>query len=374
MRSIGSREAVLVGLALATVTACRRPRAHRSARNADDEPAVACPALQIGEETRLSDVETGAEGASIARVADVAIAAWIEHPASGSAVVMARWLTADGRAGPPAFGVGDLAPPPASAVLPSVARVDDGVWIVFADDLRGCRASRVGIGGGRTMQGPVTVGPGVCFAPAIDTSRSVTVVLQTATGWRAAPLERAGQDPMRYPIVAPAGDRWMARADDGTMATSRAAGTVDEIEVRRADGRGSRVIATGPSLAQLAIERVRWGYAVAWTPRGASQTTVLRLDDALQDIDGAENIDAGGGGLAIARWQDEAWVATSSRSGDLRVVRFARHDRRPGIDAPRTGTVSDVGVAALRSGGVLAWSAEGLHGTALNAMQLRCAR
>jgi hypothetical protein len=212
---------------------------------------------------------------------------------------------------------------------------------------------------------------GACFAAAIESGDRATLLASSPEGWRSVAIDPRGGGAVSPPI-APAGDRWLARASDGVTAFTSGERSV---YVRRPGAAGSeRAIAQAPaSVTQLAVERLETGYLVAWSHQGARGATAQFLADDLSPTGDPEDLPVGAAGLALARWRrGEAWVAAADATGALEVVRLFRGGRAQGLSIVRSGAVSAVAIAPTNAGAVVAYAIERDGRRAVYAFGARC--
>jgi hypothetical protein len=361
---IAPRGAARCALVLAALSlgawSCRRQQ-----QTAPPAPLPPCDRLVASDEVSLSVEGSPAEGIALASAGDGALATWLGHDEQAQAFAALVRLDANGRPTGATRVATMLVPPPAAAVVPSLLVNDATAWLITWDDRSGCRAGAFDARTGAPRGEPRALGSGACFAPAIEPSRGPTVVQSTPAGWTVVPVV-AGQAP--GPVVAPAGDRWIARASDGVIVFVGDG----EIVVRRPGGDARAVSRVEGDVAFLAIERAAEGYVLAWSPRRGG-TRVQRLTPELGPWGGPERFSTGGSGLALARVRDEVWVATADAAGMLGVIRVRRGARSWGPETSRQGTIRAVSIAAVGDGAVLAYAAERVLGPSVFAFGIRCA-
>lgn len=349
-----ARLALLAALALAGA-GCRRRAASEAVRPGAPPPRPAvCDRLAIGEEPPLSSESDGAEGVALAVAPGGVLAAWLSHGEGGRASASLRLLDAEGRPRGAPRAVAELAPAPATAVIPAIGIDERGAyWLCTWDDRAGCGAVPIDPAGPRASGARRALGTGACFAPATEPGRGLSVVRADPGGWRAVPVAASPGAPAG-PVLAPAGDRWIARARDGAIAYV----ADGALFVRGRDGAPRPPLARPDgAVVRLALQRAPFGYVLAWSEQGRAATSMQRLGEDLAPLGERESIGVGGGGVAITSVGDESWVATADAGGAIAVVRLARAERRAGLDAVRPAGINDIAIAPSAIGAVVAYAA-----------------
>lgn len=348
---------------------CRRHPRAAAAHPTDAHPLAHCHHLVATEDTLLSEPESPAEGIALATVRGGAIAAWLARDVDGRAQAILQRLDGTGRPTMPARVMTLLAPPPAAVVVPSVAVIRDQGWLVVWDDRNGCRAVVFDVETLTPRAEPVFLGMGACFAPALEPERGPTVVQSTEQGWVVRRITGTEPSP---PILAPRGDRWVARARDGTTAF-----VADGQLWARRTFQGTPVVVTSvPQDVQwLALERSENGYVLAWSLGSPGGVFLQRLTAALEPQGEPKRYGTGGAGLDIAPVGPETWVVTADPTGPIGIVRIQKQKPTPSrsLEVMRPGTIRQVAVAGTEDGATIAYVADRAFGPMVHAFGVRCA-